>query len=88
MIYKMGPGAVSALGATNTTMRDAAEAIRRSRSPDGALSRDSAVRCASELAAIFRRGANDARNRGEQVDKRIGAIYALLGITTAQARAT
>ena len=88
MIYTMGPGAVSARGASNTTMRDAAEAIRKSRSPDGAISRDSTVRCASELAAIFRRGTNDAQNRGEHVDRRIGAIYALLGITTAQARAT
>ena len=64
MIDDMDPGALSALGAKNSTMRDAAEAIRRSKSPDGTLSRDSAVRCAFELATIFRRGANDARNRG------------------------
>ena len=81
----MDSGAVLARGVSKTTLRNAAEATRGARSTDGSISRGSALGCASELTAIFLRGANDARKRGEtyRVDRRIGAVYDILdGIAT------
>ena len=70
----MGPGAFSACGVSKTMLRNAAEAIRRSRSTDGLISRGGALRCANELTAIFLRGANDARNRGKTAGATAGAF--------------
>ena len=70
----MDPGAVSARGVSETTLRNAAEAIRMAGSTDGSISRGSALRCADELTAIFLRGANVARNRGKTARTTAGAL--------------
>ena len=67
------PGVFSARGVSKKAVRDAMEAIRVAKSADGSISHDDAQRCVDELAHIFLRGADKARDRQKAARAPAGA---------------